>query len=219
MSDSLDQVVPFIPNTCVLRTNGAAVDIFHPELDPNDVGRLINQGGQEIDENFRQVHQSVSKLIEVIPGVIDDAITAAAPVLPTLSSLGVGMLGYSEATSAQNGVGTTPTDLAHGLGTVSFTAQAGQFVMLKAWGQVRQRTGVGDVVLAIYEGATAVAFATVSLGIDGYAVLQPQRRIYYGVGGVHTYKLVAYTSASTVDIQYLGSGFPAFLIAEGLGFV
>lgn len=79
MSDSLLQADLIIPN---------------PRIEMNT----------ETDENFRQVHLSVSKLIEVIPGVVDDAITAAAPnpLLSLVNLVGVNLRGCAGAS-----IGTT----------------------------------------------------------------------------------------------------------------
>lgn len=142
----------------------------------------------------------------IVSGKITDVRTYAITNGPR------GYMGRAQATANQAGI-TVSTDLT-GL-TVTFTAVAGRRYRITTHVIGQQITAGADQSVSIYEGATELQRATISLSAAFFGTFNPTLTVSPSAGA-HTYKLKGMTTAGTMTMH--GSAtYPASIIVEDIG--
>ncbi len=130
--------------------------------------------------------------------------------------VGIGSVATPVSTiAAQNGVGTSPTDLSNL--AISFTAPGNRRYRITGQALARQRTVLGVPKLQVYEtnGASIVQTVAATAGIDEYVNLTAIGT-HVPAAGARVYRLRGYTSASTVDFHGIADHY-GILMVEDIG--
>ena len=152
-----------------------------------------------------------------VPGTINAGDTVAET---DVNNQPGGWSGYVTATSNQTGIGTSVTDLTSLTITYTFPASrrykiTGHLPLIvqntsNGFVKVQVRDGSNNVVGTIFD---TTVYAGERATVDGCTVIAPS-------SGSATYKLSAFTSASTFDVDCgssPGDPGPAFLLIEDIG--
>lgn len=125
-----------------------------------------------------------------------------------------GVMGYAQATAAQNGIGTSFTDVTSC--TITFTAAANR--RYKITGQVRafQNTSTGAVQMAITDGSNNSLCSQIYNTAASTWCAPFASAIHTPAAGSFTYKLRILTSANTVNLDN-SSATPAWILIEDIG--